>query len=123
MPYISKRRISPKTDRKEANDRRNDKWSKYYGSVAWKHLRHWYITNHPLCEQCLFEGRSTPAEEVHHRIPFAWFLSKDDRMKALLYPEFLMSLCKECHLKIHQSLKRPDNFEQTKEYKIIHDSY
>ena len=122
MPYIQKRRISPPNNHKEVSERRNNKWGKYYGSVAWKHLRDYYHMLHPICYCCALEGRSVPSEEVHHITPYSWFNLEEDRMKALLDPDNLRCLCKSCHLKIHQQLKKPDNFEQTVYYKKIHDS-
>lgn len=97
-----------------------DNSAKYYGSKAWKDLRNAYITQHPLCENCLLEGRATAAEEVHHRVPWLWFNDELDRFKALTCPNFLMSLCSKCHHEIHKTLKRPDNFELTREYQMIH---
>ena len=121
MPYISKRRISARNDKgKEESKRRNNKWNKYYQNPRWKKLRDWYISISPLCKDCAIEGRSVPAEEVHHRIPYSWWNTEEDRLKALLCPDLLVPLCKKHHLERHKYLKKPDNFEQTKEYKIIH---
>lgn len=122
MPHITKRRIGKPNHKEENNQRRNKKWNKYYGDKRWKRLREWQITNFPLCQDCMIEGRSVPATEVHHRIVFSWFTSEEDRWKALLCPDILMSLCKDCHLKRHKYLQRPDNFEQTEDYKKIHNS-
>ena len=62
-----------------------------YGCRGMK-LRAAYISQHPLCEQCLKEGRVTRAEEVHHIVP----LSHGGKH------EFsnLMALCKLCHSRI-----------------------
>ena len=121
MTYLPKRKISPPSHDKEISKRRNEKWNKYYGSTAWKKLRQWKITHYPICYDCAIEGKSVPAEEVHHRIPYSWWTTKEDRLKALLCTDLLVSLCKKCHLERHKHLKRPENFEQTKEYKMIHD--
>ena len=43
---------------------------KVYGR-AWKRIRDRYAAEHPLCEQCLKEGRITPVEEVHHILPIS----------------------------------------------------
>lgn len=105
MPYISKRRIGTPNHKEENNQRRNKKWSKYYGDHRWKELRNWYITNHPLCEECLFNGRSVPAEHVHHRIPFGTATTEDEKYRLLLDISNLESVCAECHRKIHNELK------------------
>ena len=44
--------------------------NKKYGR-AWKKIRDHYVQAHPLCEQCLKQGRTTPTEEVHHIIPLS----------------------------------------------------
>lgn len=63
----------------------------FYVSVAWRRFRDWYISMHPLCEQCEREGRpDTPAQMVDHRIEI-----KDGG--ALTSEENAMSLCWKCH--------------------------
>ena len=104
MPYISKRKIGTPNHDKETSDRRNDKWGKYYGDKRWKRLREWQITNHPLCEDCLFEGRSVPATEVHHRVPFSRGKTQDEKWALLLDPNNIVSLCSSCHDKRHAIL-------------------
>lgn len=69
--------------------------NKKYGR-AWKRIRDRYVQAHPLCEQCLKEGRTTPTEEVHHIIP----LLKGGTHST----DNLMSLCQSCHNKIHHDL-------------------
>lgn len=69
--------------------------NKKYGR-AWKRIRDSYAASHPLCEQCLKEGRLTPVEEVHHIRP----VSKGGTHER----SNLMSLCQSCHNKIHQKL-------------------
>ena len=65
---------------------------KRYGR-AWKRIRDRYVHKHPLCEQCLKEGRYVAVEEVHHIVPLAEGGSNDESN--------LMSLCRSCHEKIH----------------------
>lgn len=69
--------------------------NKKYGR-AWQRIRARYATAHPLCEQCLKEGRITPVEEVHHVLP----VSKGGTHAE----DNLMSLCRSCHNKIHHEL-------------------
>lgn len=64
---------------------------KRYGR-AWKRIRDRYVHKHPLCEQCLKEGRYVAVEEVHH-VPLSEGGSNDESN--------LMSLCRSCHEKIH----------------------
>lgn len=60
--------------------------NKKYGR-GWKRIRDRYAAAHPLCEQCLKEGRLTPVEEVHHILPISQ--GGDHRGSNL------MSLCQE----------------------------
>lgn len=65
---------------------------KIYG-YRWEKIRNKYIREHPLCERCLSEGRSTLAVEVHHIKPIK--KGGDHTVNNL------MSVCKSCHNKIH----------------------
>lgn len=60
---------------------------------AWKRIRDSYVTAHPLCEECLKQGKYTPTQEVHHKLP----LSQGGTHAR----ENLIALCKPCHSKIH----------------------
>lgn len=66
----------------------------FYSSHRWRVLSEAKRARDPLCEQCLAEGRTTAAEEVHH-------------IKSVeQYPELkwdvdnLMSVCVVCHRKL-----------------------
>ena len=79
---------------------------KIYNNKLWRELRQQYIQEHPLCEQCLREGRVTPAEDVHHVVSFMTEYHNDqqlndDMLKLAFDYDNLMSLCRECHLKAH----------------------
>lgn len=84
-------------------DKRYDKYNRSpdhnttYGR-GWKRIRDLYLSQHPLCEECLKEGRYVPAEEVHHILPVLEGGTHNVNN--------LMSLCKSCHTKIH--IKRGD---------------
>lgn len=62
-----------------------------YGS-EWRRIRNAYISEHPLCEKCLEEGRYVPAQEVHHKLPLDHGGTHADSN--------LMALCKPCHSRI-----------------------
>lgn len=85
-------------EHKKAEAKRYEKYNrdpsthKRYGRV-WKRIRDSYAAQHPLCEQCKAEGKLTPTQEIHHKLP----LSKGgthDRNN-------LIALCKSCHSRIH----------------------
>lgn len=75
--------------------RRSPDINKKYGR-AWKRIRDRYIASHPLCEKCLTEGRTAPAEEVHHILPVSCGGNHSTSN--------LMSLCRSCHNKIHHEI-------------------
>lgn len=64
-------------------------------------MRNWYIRRHPLCEVCLANGRTTSAQQVHHKREFLSGLTEQQRWDLLLNEDNLMSVCKQCHMDIH----------------------
>ena len=68
--------------------RRDPESNKRYGS-QWRKIRALYINTHPLCEEWLKHGRTTPVEQVHHIVPLAEGGTHDFSN--------LMSLCGSCH--------------------------
>lgn len=78
----------------------------YYHSKDWQWLRNDYYMEHPLCERCLMDGRSVPAEEVHHKVPFLTGKTVEERWMLLLDRNNLMSLCKDCHHAIHNERRK-----------------
>ena len=68
---------------------------KIYGH-QWEKIRNRYIMQHPLCERCLAEGRSTLATIVHHKLPV--------RRGGTHAEDNLMSVCASCHNKIHSAM-------------------
>ena len=69
--------------------------TKKYGR-AWKRIRDRYIQEHPLCEQCLADGKAVLAEEVHHKLPISRGVTHARSN--------LLSLCRSCHNKIHHDM-------------------
>lgn len=73
----------------------------FYRSEQWKKTRRAYLTSvGGLCEECLKEGRITPAKIVHHKI----FLTPEnihDPDVALNWNN-LEAVCKPCHEQIHE---------------------
>ncbi len=66
--------------------------NKKYGR-EWRRIRNQYATAHPLCEECLKQGRLTPMEEVHHKLPVNRGGTNDW--------DNLESVCHSCHEKLH----------------------
>lgn len=73
-------------------------------SSKWQQLRAMYKAQHPVCEMCEKNGKTTLAKVVHHVVPVED--AKDAAtMEALAYDwNNLMSLCDKCHEKIHHDL-------------------
>ena len=71
----------------------------FYTSREWKRCRGEYLRTHPFCEECLLQGRYTPATHVHH-IQFLDRETVEDPKIALNF-ENLEAVCHECHNKIH----------------------
>ena len=71
---------------------RDPECHKRYGR-AWRSIRSSYISEHPLCEECLKVKRITKAEEVHHIKPLSEGGTNDKAN--------LIALCKSCHSKTH----------------------
>lgn len=74
---------------------RDPETKKKYGR-AWKRIRDRQIREHPLCEECLKNGKAVIAEEVHHLLPLADGGTHERNN--------LISLCRSCHMKKHAEL-------------------
>ena len=119
MPWINKRKVGHpnKFEQQERVKRRNNTWNKYYQSPRWKKLRNWYISLHPICADCMIEGRSVPATEVHHIKPFGLGKTEEEKWELLLSPDNIVCLCSSCHDKRHFILnhtKQDDYFNTDK---------
>ena len=83
----------------------NNVSAEYYASKQWRALRDSYIKHNPLCERCLSNGKVTPAEHVHHIIPFLTGKEAAERWSLLLNEYNLKSLCADCHRKVHAEMR------------------
>lgn len=95
-PNLTDGRYCPEHE-KEENKRyerydRDPATKRRYGR-AWKRIRDSYAAAHPLCEQCLKDGRYVATEEIHHKLPLSQGGTHDRNN--------LIALCKSCHAKIH----------------------
>jgi 5-methylcytosine-specific restriction protein A len=61
---------------------------------AWSKVRKLKLKQDPLCEECLKKGRTEKAVVVHHIVE----ISQGGERLAL---DNLMSLCRDCHERIH----------------------
>lgn len=97
MPYIPR----PLKKRKAAETWRSELRRKVYNSARWRRLRDVKLSMSPVCEICEEQGRYVPAVDVHHRRSFVEAATPEEAQAIAYDYGNLMSLCKECHGKIH----------------------
>lgn len=74
----------------------------FYNTKAWRELRKYKLTLNPLCEECLKENKITMSQDVHHiKSPFLYNLGKINYDLGYDLGN-LLSLCKDCHGKLHK---------------------
>ena len=81
-------------------------YNKLIHTRKWLELRRGVLTEHPLCQRCLEEGRVTAAAEVHHIRPVEEAFTAVEKEQRMYDPCNLMALCHACHVKIHTELGR-----------------
>lgn len=96
MPYLKKSHTQK--NRQVNKEQRTD----IYQSKQWKELRQSYIMQHPLCEICLALGKTTPAEDIHHKDSFTNY-SGNMRLKVAYDYNNLIALCKQHHSYLHRN--------------------
>lgn len=101
MPTINR----PPQTRKNENTLRRERMQ-VYNTSRWRELRRVKLMYNPLCEMCLKDERVTPAEDVHHITSFMTVYDPDTRLNLAFDYDNLMSLCKQCHQKIHNEEDR-----------------
>lgn len=104
MPTIKKltRKPQPKRTYDNRSGKRGER-HQIYDTEHWRRLRKAKFHDQPICEMCEKEGRITPATEIHHIVSF---MSVEDSLarQALAFDYYnLMSLCSDCHRKIHRN--------------------
>ena len=97
MPTIYKPK---KCKRPNVIDLKRKERQKIYQDVRWQRLRVAYLADHPLCEECLANGITREAVDVHHVVSF---MSAEgvERIELALNYANLRALCKECHQALH----------------------
>lgn len=98
MPTINKLPKKQRNTQRNNTDRRELR-QKAYNSTAWRKLRLSYMKQHPVCEECLKNGKVTAADSIHHKK--SPFRGNDVNWTLLLDPDNLESICRECHARIH----------------------
>lgn len=84
---------------------RTPEYSRLVNSHRWRRLRRAYLAQHPLCEDCLLDDRTTIATEVHHVQPIESAAGHPDEMSRLCFDaDNLRALCHRCHVEEHRDL-------------------
>lgn len=76
-----------------------------YNSREWRELRIAKLRANPLCEMCEAEGIVRSAHCVHHTHPIEDSTSMEEMRKWAFMWSNLVSLCDECHTRIHKDAK------------------
>jgi 5-methylcytosine-specific restriction endonuclease McrA len=100
MPTINlpKKKQRDKTIRKQ-------EYQDIYQSKQWKKLVAQKKKDNPLCERCESMGFTRQMDEVHHKVPWDWGVSEDDKLTLAFDPDNLESLCGPCHNVRHLELR------------------
>lgn len=77
-----------------------------YSTARWRHVRNSYFMEHPLCERCLSQNRTSATQEIHHVIPLKTCAGNIPYLHELAFSwDNLMSVCCQCHEEIHRLMK------------------
>lgn len=80
-----------------------------YNSRQWRDLRIAKLRANPLCEMCQSNGVVRSAHCVHHTHPIEDSTSMEEMRKWAFMWTNLVSLCDECHARIHKEAKSHTN--------------
>lgn len=80
-------------------------YHKLLNTVKWKKMRRAKLSEQPLCEMCASEGRVKAATCVHHVTPVLDGLSREEMSRLAFDYRNLMSLCDECHKRVHEEME------------------
>ncbi len=63
-PWIVKKPKAEQNQSRGGNEQTN-----FYRLARWRKVRALYLQEHPLCVECMKEGRPVPAKELDHIVP------------------------------------------------------
>lgn len=79
-----------------------------YNTSLWRLIRQAYLMEHPLCEECLKQGKTTPATQVHHKQEIATGETIEQMQTIGFDYSNLEALCSTCH-QLHHAKKHKKN--------------
>lgn len=87
-----------------------ERTQKCYHSKQYKQVRNEYIQEHPLCEECLKEGKITGTHlEIHHKTPILEAPNDNEMMKLCCDKNNLITLCEYHHHLLHNETRGKSN--------------
>ena len=102
LPKRKKSTFHSKTDKREQRQ-------KAYNNTKWRKTRDAYLHEHPICEECLKQGRiyagGGDRGEIHVHHIITPFQGDKVNMELLLDDNNLMTLCAQCHGEKHSNKK------------------
>ena len=101
MPTFPKSKKRPWVSEREAQEGRKVT-NTFYHTTQWRKVRKQYISENPLCEECLRNGRTTPGTMVDHKKQINridTFDTKNGKYGEPLDFDNLQTLCDRCHAK------------------------
>jgi 5-methylcytosine-specific restriction protein A len=99
IKLLPRRRDSVPTNKKR-------EYQEIYQDKRWKFIRAAKLREKPICERCEQKNRVTTADQVHHKIPFAWGRSPEEIDRLAFDYDNMMSVCNSCHDEIHVELEQ-----------------
>ena len=125
MPTINKLPRKPKSTYHNDTDNRELR-KKAYNDSRWRKVRQTYIQNHPLCEECLKEGKvyagtlEDPLQVHHKKSPFA---NGTINYELLLDDRNLETICSYHHGLEHTSSNSPAKIIAILDELLIEDNW
>lgn len=101
MPTIYKPEKKTTVNNQAFYQQRRKERQKIYNTSTWLKLRQNYLSQHPLCEECLKRGVIKSAKDIHHKISFMTTDDKAERERLAFDSDNLMALCRSCHCEKH----------------------
>ena len=101
MPTIYKPKKKKVTNNQAFYQQRRRERQKVYNTDRWRKLRLNYLSQHPLCEECLKKGIIKSAQDIHHVISFMTTDDMCERERLAFDSSNLQALCRDCHCEKH----------------------
>ena len=81
---------------------RSKDYTALINTKRWRRLRAFVLKRYPLCRECLRQGRTTAATEVHHLTPIESAPTAQQRERLAYDVSNLEPLCHNCHVEVHR---------------------